>query len=1006
MDYLCECSNDTDRREALTKLPPDLPSSYERILERVNRSQNKGNRTLVVKALHWISYAHDKHYYGDPFTNKHLLQALAVHEGDDDFDSGRVTTEERLLYWCSSLVRKNHASGLIELAHFTVEEFLIAIDPLGSPLLVQYRLSGDHSILAMACLGILRCETFDGKPFPHVLTMDDDIGESVGDFCEQYPLYQYAVTWWSYHVHRSEPKDIDQAVFEFLTVQNRPSFLKILTVLYCLAPYCRSEKAGKDRVVAGAVGSQADVLNFLTVETHNLWPSPLHWAACFSLDRICQRLIDNGAEINQYSFLGTPLYCSMFSSAYTTETRVHWSDIVVMLCENLGANESLRVHVTFQVILDAGAFLDIPSSPDRVDVPLDLAIRIVAQHEGDDISELSYFLIELLRSGAQVSANNLNFIASSSLKDPHSNELYVGVDEVIWAFIAAAVRTEWRFWDFEHLINMLGITLSPDWVYAADHIERLEAAFAESFQDARASELQFMLHNEDEQISTRLAKTVLRTIEWSCGSSEAFNLKMFAVSAQMLSEAPVQMPSCCKLLSLCPGINVDLKGEMGRTLMHTCLYGHIDECCDDYTDTTVIESLISVIKILLLRGASVTSLDNKQVSALEVAARYYQLEVFELLWMSTSFAETKQASDDLINNVVYAAMWRQDKELTDFLLREMSIGSQSSCVSFMAFALRKNDIANLDIIFNEYSKIPQLRAIALSSLHHASSPEVSFEIFDFILSTWRVPNSQDALGNTGFHCLVAKHDIACMAKLQLLVRSGASIDDLNKSGFTPLALAVRCKNVAATKMLLEAGTDLNLILAHGQTVLHLAASLGNAEAVELLLAKGCYPMIKDDSGRTPGELALAYGYDAISNMIREATTEDDGLDGTELKSNDKVVPRNSDLHDPHGKLPLRIVDRNSGCSTLSSNCAIGIGQGNKLRNSPDGIEALTVVSLETPHTEIEQEASPHSTNSNSAISEYSSMKKFENERTVASKRSFQSLDPAFLDPTSKKARQA
>ncbi|KAH9216159.1 hypothetical protein DL95DRAFT_297615, partial [Leptodontidium sp. 2 PMI_412] len=80
----------------------------------------------------------------EPLTTNQLLQALAVREGDTAFDSSRMTTERRLLHWCSSLVRKNPASGRLELAHFTVEEFLCAIDPLGKPYLAPYRLAGDH----------------------------------------------------------------------------------------------------------------------------------------------------------------------------------------------------------------------------------------------------------------------------------------------------------------------------------------------------------------------------------------------------------------------------------------------------------------------------------------------------------------------------------------------------------------------------------------------------------------------------------------------------------------------------------------------------------------------------------------------------------------------------------------------------------------------------------------------------------------------------------------------
>lgn len=56
MDHLRECSTDRDRRDALTKPPPDLPRSYERILERFNRS-SKENQSLVRHTLLWVVQA-------------------------------------------------------------------------------------------------------------------------------------------------------------------------------------------------------------------------------------------------------------------------------------------------------------------------------------------------------------------------------------------------------------------------------------------------------------------------------------------------------------------------------------------------------------------------------------------------------------------------------------------------------------------------------------------------------------------------------------------------------------------------------------------------------------------------------------------------------------------------------------------------------------------------------------------------------------------------------------
>lgn len=56
LDYLCDCAHDEERREALKKLPPDLPESYRRLLERVNRYSSRV-RTVVQLCLHFIAFA-------------------------------------------------------------------------------------------------------------------------------------------------------------------------------------------------------------------------------------------------------------------------------------------------------------------------------------------------------------------------------------------------------------------------------------------------------------------------------------------------------------------------------------------------------------------------------------------------------------------------------------------------------------------------------------------------------------------------------------------------------------------------------------------------------------------------------------------------------------------------------------------------------------------------------------------------------------------------------------
>ncbi|OTA61458.1 hypothetical protein K449DRAFT_395525 [Hypoxylon sp. EC38] len=59
LDYLCNCAHDEERREALTKLPPNLSSSYRHLLERANRFSSKV-QTMVQLCLHLIAFAEPK----------------------------------------------------------------------------------------------------------------------------------------------------------------------------------------------------------------------------------------------------------------------------------------------------------------------------------------------------------------------------------------------------------------------------------------------------------------------------------------------------------------------------------------------------------------------------------------------------------------------------------------------------------------------------------------------------------------------------------------------------------------------------------------------------------------------------------------------------------------------------------------------------------------------------------------------------------------------------------
>jgi len=129
-----------------------------------------------------------------PLSTEQLLEALSISEGDTKLDHDAMPDEEGILKWCSSLVRRTPDGKRLELAHFTVEEFLLAIDSSepNSPY-TRYKICVEDQDLPLAklCLTYLLFDNFQGNQ------LDDE--EDFDLFLEEYSFYGYASSFWAEH---------------------------------------------------------------------------------------------------------------------------------------------------------------------------------------------------------------------------------------------------------------------------------------------------------------------------------------------------------------------------------------------------------------------------------------------------------------------------------------------------------------------------------------------------------------------------------------------------------------------------------------------------------------------------------------------------------------------------------------------------------------------------------------------------------------------------------------
>ncbi|KAG4433570.1 hypothetical protein IFR05_010939 [Cadophora sp. M221] len=122
LDALCELSYDEAINEALENLPPGILETYEQILTRIRAGKEEN---FVVRALKWICHS------PKPPTVAALSEIVMIQPNKAYEKFGGSFNSHKLLKYCSSLVRYTERDRTVELAHYSVKEYLQQI-PDGS----------------------------------------------------------------------------------------------------------------------------------------------------------------------------------------------------------------------------------------------------------------------------------------------------------------------------------------------------------------------------------------------------------------------------------------------------------------------------------------------------------------------------------------------------------------------------------------------------------------------------------------------------------------------------------------------------------------------------------------------------------------------------------------------------------------------------------------------------------------------------------------------------------
>ena len=142
-------------------------------------------------------------------------------------------------------------------------------------------------------------------------------------------------------------------------------------------------------------------------------------------------------------------------------------------------------------------------------------------------------------------------------------------------------------------------------------------------------------------------------------------------------------------------------------------------------------------------------------------------------------------------------------------------------------------------------------------------------------------NAPQVDGATALHWAVQQDD---METVDLLIRAGANVKAVTRTGGSPMSLAAINGSAPMLEKLLAAGAEINAPLTmYGDTALMLAARTGKPEAVKVLLDRGANVNVKETWG---GTTALMYAVQEKHKDVVQLLASR----GADVNARSKVVP--------------------------------------------------------------------------------------------------------------------
>lgn len=188
--------NDKAIRQALHSFASGLDEIYETILVRIPEE----DRGLAIRVFQCLVCSIR------PMTIEEVAEGVSIELGDTTLDPGnKLNDPEDILDILGGLVSLDKNTRILELAHFSVKEYLTSERITGSPSSsYQINPKAAHVELAKLCLTYISIEDFGFGPC--------DTDDELKCRFKRYPLLKYAAHNWQNHAIKDDKKEDNELV--------------------------------------------------------------------------------------------------------------------------------------------------------------------------------------------------------------------------------------------------------------------------------------------------------------------------------------------------------------------------------------------------------------------------------------------------------------------------------------------------------------------------------------------------------------------------------------------------------------------------------------------------------------------------------------------------------------------------------------------------------------------------------------------------------------------------